>query len=106
MSKFAIIKTTGKQYRVDEGKVLTLDAKLGEIGAVISFPEILLMSENDTTTVGAPLVAGAIVEGEIVSTGRGTKIRVVKYKPKIRYRRVTGHRQDQTKIKITNIKTS
>lgn len=101
---FAVIKTGGKQYHVAVGDVVTVEKlPAAPVGAKIDFPEVLLMAGDEETIVGAPYVAGAKVAAEVVAVGRGKKITVIKFKPKVRYRKKLGHRQPFTKIKITKI---
>lgn len=104
--KFAVIKTGGKQYRVSEGDVVTIEKLQGEFkaGDAISFDEVLLVDDSKTTTVGAPTIKGVKVTGEFVEAGRGDKIRVQKFKSKSNYHKVTGHRQSYNMVKITGIK--
>ena len=104
---FAIIKTGGKQYKVSEGDVLKVE-KLSEEakkGGKIVFDEVLLIDNDQETTVGKPTVVGVKVAAEVVTDGRADKIRVVHFKNKIRYHKVYGHRQPFTQVKIMAIKT-
>ncbi|MBI4122640.1 MAG: 50S ribosomal protein L21 [Parcubacteria group bacterium] len=100
----AIIKTGGKQYVVKEGDTLDVE-KLASEGASVSFGEVLLVASEDgaTLTMGTPNVSGATVSASVVSEGRTKKIDVIKYKPKVRYRKKTGHRQAYTRVKIEKI---
>lgn len=98
----AIIRTGGKQYRVSPGSVLKVEKLPADKGAKINF-EVLLVGQGDAVKVGAPLVAGAKVEGEILSHGRGTKLIVYKFRKRKNYRKKQGHRQAYTEIKITGI---
>jgi len=100
---FAVIKTGGKQYLAKEGDVLTVEKLDVEAGKPVEF-EVMLLAEEDGSNVelGAPLLAKKAT-GEVVSHGRAKKISVVKYKPKVRYRKRVGHRQPFTKVKITKI---
>ncbi|MEK7579998.1 MAG: 50S ribosomal protein L21 [Patescibacteria group bacterium] len=99
----AVIKTGGKQYKVKEGDTLRVEKIDGEKGDKVTFDNILLLADDKEVKIGAPLVDNAKVEAEIVEQGLGKKIYVVKYKPKIRYHKKTGHRQPCTKIKIIKI---
>ncbi len=105
---FAVIKTGGKQYIVREGDVLTLEKLVGVAGDTVTFSDILLVADEagEKVTAGTPLVSGAKVEGKIVEQGKGKKIFIIKYKPKVHYRRKRGHRQLQTKVKIEKIQTA
>ena len=105
MSQFAVIKTGGKQYIVREGDVLTLEKLEGNADDTLTFSEVLLVADEgaEKVTVGAPFVSGAKIEGELIEQGKGKKIFIIKYKPKVHYRRKRGHRQLQTKVKIQKI---
>ncbi len=102
---FAVIATGGKQYLARVGDILTVEKLDGKIGDPVSFDQVLMVAEEDgsTVNVGTPTVS-ATVSGEITEQGRADKVSVVKYKPKVHYRRRVGHRQPFTKIKITAIK--
>ncbi len=101
----AVIKTGGKQYKVKEGEILKIEKIAGNAGDKIEF-EVLLTSDEEgkDVKVGKPTVAGAKVTGEILEQGRARKVDVIKYKPKVRYRRKAGHRQMYTKVKVASIK--
>ncbi|MFA6006850.1 MAG: 50S ribosomal protein L21 [Candidatus Paceibacterota bacterium] len=102
--KLAIIKTGGKQYIATEGSSFRVEKLEGNAGDKISFAEVLLVSEDDKSTLGTPTVAGKTVEAEIVEQGRADKVIVMKYMAKSRYKKKNGHRQPYTKVKITSIK--
>ena len=99
---YAIIKTGGKQYCVEEGKVITNEKLDVEAGAEVAFDEVLLVS-GDSVKIGQPTVAGAKVTGKVLEQGKGAKIRIFKYKAKSNYRRRQGHRQPFTKVQIEKI---
>lgn len=101
---FAVIQTGGKQYLVHEGQELKVEKLEKQDGERIEF-EALLVSDDEgkSTKVGTPTVSGAKVTASVIETGRGKKVSVIKYKPKVRYRRNVGHRQPFTKIKIEKI---
>jgi large subunit ribosomal protein L21 len=101
----AVIKTGGKQYKVKEGEILKIEKVAGKAGDKINF-EVLLLADEDgkDVKIGKPKVAGAKVSGEILEQGRAKKVNIIKYKPKVRYRRKAGHRQMYTKVKIVNLK--
>lgn len=99
---YAIIKTGGKQYCVEEGKVITIEKLDVEAGAEVAFDEVLLVS-GDSVKIGQPTVAGAKVTGKVLEQGKGVKIRIFKYKAKSNYRRRQGHRQPFTKVQIEKI---
>ena len=100
---YAVIKTGGKQYKVAPGDVLKVETLTGDVGAKISFDEVLLIADGDKQTVGAPLIKGGTVAGEIVSHGRGDKIRIIKHRRRKHYHKEQGHRQNFTEVKITGI---
>ena len=99
---FAVIKTGGKQYRVQEGDVIYVEKMNAEVDATVNF-DVLLCGEGDAVTVGTPVVEGATVEGKVLAQGKGDKIVVFKFKSKKGYRKTTGHRQPFTKVEITKI---
>ncbi|MCX5514104.1 50S ribosomal protein L21, partial [Kaistia algarum] len=100
---FAVIKTGGKQYRVAANDELKVELLTGEAGDTVTFDEVLLVGGEDGTTVGAPLVAGATVTGEIVDQMRTRKILVFKKRRRQNSKRSRGHRQHLTVVKITGI---
>lgn len=99
---YAIVKTGGKQYRVEEGQTLLVEKLAAEEGAKIAL-EPLMYRGDDEILDGADL-AKVKVEAKILAHERGPKLRIVKFKPKRGYKRRTGHRQDLTRIEITTIK--
>jgi len=99
----AVIKTGGKQYIVKEGDVLSVEMLGKEASAKVTFDDVLLLDDGAGTKVGEPTVKGAKVSGEVLETGRGKKITVIRYKQKSRYFKKRGHRQPFTKVKITSI---
>ena len=100
---FAIIETGGKQYKVTSGSKLSVETLPAEPGAVVEFDRVLLVGDDGSSVVGMPLVDGAKVLGHVIEQGRGTKLTVFKYKSKSNYRRKTGHRQNLTRVRITDI---
>ncbi|MBI2755287.1 MAG: 50S ribosomal protein L21 [Chloroflexi bacterium] len=101
---FAIIETGGKQYRVQPGDTIEVERLTGEPGGNLDLDRVLMIGgEGATTAVGTPTVAGAVVKAEVVDHHRGEKIIVFRFKSKVRYRRKTGHRQDLTRLRITDI---
>ena len=99
---FAVIKTGGKQYKVSEGDILSVE-KLAHEDKDITFEEVLLVSEGKETKIGQPLVQGAKVTAEVVDEGLDKKKMVFRYKNKTRYKKKKGHRQPFTKVKISKI---
>jgi large subunit ribosomal protein L21 len=100
--KYAVIKTGGKQYKVSEGDVIEIDKIVASDGKVV-FDQVLLLSTDTGVKIGKPTVDGASVEGKSLGDFRGDKIRVSKFKSKVRYRRVTGFRAELSKIQIEKI---
>ena len=104
---FAIVETGGKQIRVAKGDKIKVEKLNGKEGDKIVLDKVLLLAESDEKAVlGKPLVDGASVEAKILSHDRAKKIIVFKFKPKKRYQKKQGHRQDFTEIEITKIKAS
>lgn len=101
---FAVIKTGGKQYKVVEGDVLSVE-KLQHSGDTIVFENVLLVV-NGEVKVGTPRVVGATVQAKVINEGKGKKKMVFRYKSKTRQRKKKGHRQPYTKIQITKIVTN
>jgi large subunit ribosomal protein L21 len=99
---FAVIKTGGKQYRVTADDKITVMTLPGEAGDKVSF-EVLSLFDGETVEIGAPLVAGASVAGEIVDHDRGPKVIAFKKRRRKNSRRKRGHRQDLTIVRITDI---
>jgi len=100
---YAIIKTGGKQYRVEEGQMIKIEKLSAEEGDNVEFDQVLALSDDDGFKAGSPLLDGASVKGKVIEQGKHKKIIVFKYKPKIRYRKKTGHRQPYTKVMIEEI---
>lgn len=100
---YAVIKTGGKQHRVSEGDVLKIEKLEGLKGDTIVFEEVLLVSKEDQTRVGTPVVEGAKVVGEIVHQGKGPKIIIFKKKRRKGFLNKTGHRQPLTEVRIKEI---
>ncbi|AMC99265.1 50S ribosomal protein L21 [Halomonas sp. DQ26W] len=100
---YAVIKSGGKQYRVQEGQTLKLEKLEVPTGETIEFDQVLLVADGDDVTIGAPLVDGAKVAAEIVSHGRGEKIRIIKFRRRKHSMKRQGHRQWFTEVKITGI---
>lgn len=100
---FAIIETGGKQYRVAEGDTIDVERLALSEGEKVTLERVLMVSGEDGVRVGRPLVEGARVEARVLGECRGRKLVVFKYKPKIRYRHKTGHRQTHTRLQIEHI---
>jgi large subunit ribosomal protein L21 len=101
---FAVIKTGGKQYRVAEKDVITVDKLKGAPGDLVEFGEVLILG-GDNVMVGTPTVAGASVAGEVVEQTRGAKVIAFKKRRRKNSRRKRGHRQELSVIRITEILT-
>jgi len=101
---YAIIRALGKQFRAEKGKTLRVPLMHKAAGEKVTFDEVLLASDGTTVTAGAPLVAGARVEAEVIGDGKEPKIHVFKFKRRKNYRRKTGHRQKFTEVRITDVK--
>lgn len=100
---YAVIKTGGKQYRVTENDILSIERLTGEEGSTIEFVEVLMVGEGENVKVGAPLVAGAKVTAELVEQTRGPKVIAFKKRRRKNSRRKRGHRQDLSLVRITGI---
>lgn len=104
--KYAVISTSGKQYRVKEGDVIEVDRVKSSKNDKISFEDVLLFVSDGQVKVGKPTLSGVNVEGKVIDEVKGDKIRVQKYKAKVRYRRTTGFRSKLTLIKIEKIEAA
>lgn len=101
---FAVIESGGKQHRVAQGDIVDLERlKAAQAGEQVRFDRVLLMSDEGKILKGSPHVDGGVVEGEVVSEGRGEKIRVWKFKRRKNYLRRQGHRQFFSRVRITKI---
>lgn len=100
---YAVIRTGGKQHRVEPGKSVRVEKLAGLVGDSIELSEVLLVGGDGEPRVGKPLVAGARAIGTITAQGRGPKIRIFKMKRRKNYRRRSGHRQDFTEIRVDKI---
>jgi large subunit ribosomal protein L21 len=100
---FAVFSSGGKQHRVTEGEVIRVERLAAEPGDEVVFDKVLMVADGDDVFVGQPFVDGGKVTAEVVSSGRGKKIRVIKFKRRKDYMRRQGHRQWYTELKITGI---
>ena len=100
---YAIVRIGGRQYPAEVGKTSVVEKLPHKVGDTIELDEVLFVSNDDEFSVGAPLVEGARIKAEIVEQFKGKKIIVFKYKPKVRYRRKQGHRQQYTRLRIDDI---
>jgi large subunit ribosomal protein L21 len=100
---YAVIKTGGKQHRVSPGEVLAVEKIAGNRGEQVVFDQVLMVVDEADVRIGAPVVAGARVVGEILEQKKGPKINVFKMKRRKGSRKKTGHRQPLTSMKIKEI---
>ena len=99
----AVIATGGKQYRVAEGQVISVEKLAGDRGAEVAFTSVLLVTRDGEVIATPDRLKGARVSGQVVAQGRGRKISVVKFKRRKNYRRNRGHRQAATTVRILKI---
>ena len=100
---YAVIKTGGKQYRVQPGDVIVVEKLDGEAGSNVSFGDVLMLGGDKGITLGAPMIAGASVAATLVETRKGEKIKIFKKIRRQGYRRTNGHRQMESVLRITGI---
>lgn len=104
MSEYAVLQAGGKQYRVSPGDVVDIDYFDAEAKEAFESRDVLLYHDGAKTLLGAPLLQNVLVKGEVMSQVRGSKVIAYKYKKRKNYRRKVGHRQDYTRIKITEVR--
>ncbi len=100
---YAVIKTGGKQYRVMQGETLRVEKLEADVGAAVTFDQVLLIGEGEGITVGTPLVTGASVAATVKAQGRGDKVRIIKFRRRKHHMKQMGHRQYYTEVEITSI---
>jgi large subunit ribosomal protein L21 len=100
---FAIVRSGGKQFRVEPGHAVDVELLDAQPGDQVEFLDVLMVASDSGVTFGHPTVEGAKVVAQVVEQRRGPKIIVFKYKPKTRYRKKTGHRQNLTRVSIREI---
>jgi len=100
---YAVIRSGGKQYRVESGKQVRIEALPADVGAAVAFEEVLLVGAGDSVKVGAPLLAGAKVKGTVLAHGRGEKVKIFKMRRRKHYQKTQGHRQSYTDVRIDQI---
>ena len=103
MDTWAVIKTGGKQYKVAEGDKIAIDKIQPDVKGNVIFSEVLLVKKDKDLSIGKPYVEKAKVTGKALEDFKGEKLRVVKFKPKSKYLRTTGHRQSLTRVLIEKI---
>lgn len=101
--KFAVIETGGKQYLVSPKDKLKIEKIPGEEGSDVHFDRVLLVADGSDVKLGKPFISNAKVMARVLKQGRAKKIRILKYKSKVRYRRRKGHRQEFTEVEIARI---
>ena len=101
---YAVIKTGGKQYRVQQGDVIYVEKLDAQNDEVVNFEVLMLVKDDAEAVIGTPVVAGAAVEGKVLNQVKAAKVVVYKYKAKKNERKKQGHRQPYTKVEITAIK--
>lgn len=102
---FAVIKTGGKQYKVAANDVVKIEKLDAQPGDVVTFDQVLMVGEGDAVTVGAPLVAGALVAGQFIATEKERTVIILKKERRQHYDRRNGHRQRLSTVRITEILT-
>ena len=102
--KYAIVEDGGKQYKVVEGETIEVDRFQADIGEQVDLDRVLLISDGDQTSIGTPYLDGVKISATVEDQIKGPKIVVFKYKPRVRYRVKTGHRQKYTRLRIGEIK--
>ncbi len=100
---YAVIVTGGKQYRVSEGDTLRVETLDVEEGGTVALDKVLMVADGEQITIGTPYVSGGSVTATVQGHGRGEKIRIVKFRRRKHYQKITGHRQNYTELKITGI---
>ncbi len=100
---YAVVKSGGKQHRVEPGDRVRVESLPGEVGGAIAFDDVLLIGDDAGVKIGRPALDGATVSGTITAQGRHPKIRVFKMKRRKNYKRLKGHRQGYTEIRVDSI---
>ena len=100
---YAVIKSGGKQYRVESGAQVRVESLAADVGSAVAFEEVLLVGNGDQVKVGAPLVSGAKVKATVMSHGRGEKLKIFKLRRRKHYQKTQGHRQNYTEVRIDDI---
>jgi large subunit ribosomal protein L21 len=104
MTVYAIVRTGGKQYRVEKGDVVRIEKLEEVVGSTVTLDDVLFVGGEGEPRVGSPRLEGASVVGTVVEQDRGAKIRVFKYKKRKHYRRTRGHRQSFTALRIDAVR--
>jgi large subunit ribosomal protein L21 len=100
---YAIVRAGGRQYRVQPGETIRVELPAAPVGEKVTLREVLMVGGDGEARLGSPLLDKASVVGTVVAQGRGSKVRVFKYKKRKHYRRTRGHRQGYTAVRIDSI---
>jgi large subunit ribosomal protein L21 len=100
---YAVIKSGGKQYRVEPGKQVRVESLAADVGSAVAFEQVLLVGSGESVKIGAPLVSGAKVKGTVLAHGRGDKVKIFKLRRRKHYQKTQGHRQNYTEVRIDDI---
>ena len=100
---YAVIRSGGKQYRVESGAQVKVESLTAAVGESVSFDDVLLVGGGDSVKVGAPLVSGAKVKATVVAHGRGDKVKIFKLRRRKHFQKTQGHRQNYTEVRIDDI---
>ncbi|MDR2708406.1 MAG: 50S ribosomal protein L21 [Elusimicrobiota bacterium] len=100
---YAIVKTGGKQYKVQEGNKIVVEKLPAEVGQEVSFDDVLLISDGQSAQIGSPTISGAKVVAKVINQKRAPKVLIFKKRPKKGYKKLQGHRQYLTEVEITKI---
>ena len=103
---YAVVTTGGKQYRVEAGGELMIERLTADPGSSVTFDRVLLVGDGDSVSVGMPTLDGATVTATVLGEALGPKLRIFKFKQKVKYRRTSGHRQHLMRVRIDEIKAS
>ena len=103
---YAVVKTGGKEYRISEGDLIRVEKMAGKVGDQVTMKDILMVSQEGQVQIGNPLLANAVITGEIVQQVKGKKVLTYKMKRRKNYRRTKGHRQTYTYIRVNDISLS
>jgi large subunit ribosomal protein L21 len=100
---YAVVKSGARQYRAEVGDTILVERVPGEVGEQLELKEVLLVADGEKVKVGQPAVKKAKVLATVVAQEKGPKVRIFKYRPKERYRRRIGHRQQYTRLRVDEI---
>lgn len=103
---YAVIKTGGKQYRVNQGDRIRVESLTAAEGDSVNLDQVLMVGEGSEVSVGSPLLSNASVSAKVLSHGRGNKVEIIKFRRRKHHRRQMGHRQNYTELEITGISGS